>query len=80
MPVRLLRMLPASLPVSFLNRAGGAKSSVVYMPDFRIACLKEMLVLDRSGHRRGKAKRRDKVSTYGLGMAARSSKEDTKGV
>lgn len=40
MPVRLLRMLPVSLPVSlFLKRAGGAKSNDVYNPDFRKACL-----------------------------------------
>jgi hypothetical protein len=40
MPDRLLRMLPASLSVSFLNRGGGAKSRFVKVPDFRNACLK----------------------------------------
>lgn len=40
-PVRLLRMLPASLPVSFLKRGGGAKSRLVYVPDFRRADLNE---------------------------------------
>jgi hypothetical protein len=38
MPVRLLRILPASLAVSlFLNRGGGAKSRLVNVPDFRKA-------------------------------------------
>lgn len=38
-PDRLLRMLPASLAVSFLNRGGGAKSKLSNVPDLRKACL-----------------------------------------
>ena len=39
-PVPLLRILPASLAVSdVLNRAGGAKSRFVNVPDVRNACL-----------------------------------------
>lgn len=42
-PVRLLRMLPESLAVSFLNRGGGANSNVVYIPDFRMAWLDKIV-------------------------------------
>lgn len=66
-PLRLLRMLPASLIVSgSLNRLGGAKSSPVNVPDLRSKCLSEGLVV--RGSRRGDS------MTYGLGIEASSSK------
>ena len=45
MPLRLLRMLPESLPVSpNLNRPGGAKSSAVNVPETRREWLSRALV------------------------------------
>jgi hypothetical protein len=66
-PLRLLRMLPASLMVSgSLNRFGGAKSSPVNVPDLRSKCL--------SGRLAWMVRRGGYGITYGLGIEASSSK------
>lgn len=72
-PERLLRMLPVSLIVSGpRKRGGGAKSKAVKVDDFRNAWLLTMLV---------KSSRPKSINeTYGLGITARSSKDDASGV
>lgn len=74
MPLRLLRMEPASEAVSLpLNRGGGAKSSAVKVPDLRRRWLRGILVVVLGiMHARG--------GPYGLGMGARSSKDDCNGM
>lgn len=74
MPLRLLRIEPASEAVSLpLKRGGGAKSRAVKVPDLRrrwlicgLAIILGMLYIEEG--------------PYGLGMAARSSKDDCKGM
>lgn len=44
MPLRLLRIEPASeADASLVNRGGGAKSSAVNVPDLRKRCLRAMI-------------------------------------
>ena len=72
-PDRLLRTLPASLTVpSSRKRGGGAKSRAVNVPDLRNAWLTDTVSFKY-------VKRKRKRDTYGLGMTARSSYDDTSG-
>ena len=65
MPLRLLRMLPASLLVSVvLMRGGGAKSRAVKVPDLRSMCLFVEISM---------MLRRYREITHGLGITERSS-------
>ena len=65
MPLRLLRIEPASeADASLVNRGGGAKSSAVNVPDLRKRCLGAMI--------RNQEPQQNQA-TYGLGMTARSS-------
>ena len=74
MAVRLLRMLPASLTADppWLIRGNAAKSRAVKVPDFLSACLGSMSIkpLPKDGTE----------VTHGLGMVARSSNDDAKGL
>lgn len=74
MPLRLLRMEPASLRLSFAstNLRGGAKSRLVKVPDLRRRWLRHA-VLARPGVCAGRRE------TYGLGNAGISSKALTNG-
>jgi hypothetical protein len=73
MAVRLLRMLPASLaPDTWLTRGNAAKSRAVKVPDFLSACLGSTSI--------SHCQERWNGSTYGLGMGASSSNDDTKGI
>ena len=70
MPVRLLRMLPASLAVSPRAKRGeGAKSRAVKVPDFRNACLFHI----------SRCRAIAVHSTYGLGITAKSSNDEAMG-
>ena len=66
-------MLPVSLMLSVppARNRGGAKSRAVKVPDLRSACLEEVSTTKKST---------PKGPTYGLGMAARSSKDDVSGI
>ena len=71
-PLWLLRMEPESEAVSlFLKRGGGAKSNAVKVPDLRSRCLQVMSESTLVSV--------DSI-TYGLGIGARSSNEEARGM